>query len=252
MITYTYPTYGDIVNEIIFRCGKHLTGDNIDSDTIYNNVHRAVQSVFCKILPYKDWALETALEVNSGSWLGENIASIETVEMYSVDLDEYMECRKTDVREFQSIAINSYYNSWNRSSEIRPICTTYGRVLYVSPTLNAGDNPFDVTIPARKCKLVCYMYPQNNHDYTEKIRIPSEYEELIKLEAMNRTLFKTSDKSQLYSVINQIKTIETVSQSSYKEHRVTKIQTLDSFVSQYETPFNPPTKVPMELQQRLL
>lgn len=57
MIAYNGLTYIDVIDKVIYRLNKHREVENISHSFLLDMVNRAVQAVYCKVLPYKDWAL---------------------------------------------------------------------------------------------------------------------------------------------------------------------------------------------------
>lgn len=252
MIAYKYPTYGDIVEEVMYRLGSHISGMNTDTETIIIMVNRSIQEIYSKILPYRDWAIRSQLDIKNGDWLTENYKSIERVVVYDSDVSEQREARRVAVKEFYSLAMDTNWQLWNRCNNDRPIYTIYGNKIYIAPLLNgAYGDPTADGADGKKAIVDCYMVPVFTENLDDKLLLPAEFKELIVLSAMNRILFKTSDRSQLYTIFGQINNIEMDLYNAYKQHTVTQKQTLDTFVGADETPFRPPTTIANELQKRV-
>lgn len=253
MIAYSNPTYLDIMDEVLYRLGKHRTPENIDTETLLRIVSRSVQSLYCKLLPYKDWAMRTQINVQNGSWLSENLLSIERVLVSPNGQPPYREARKAEPREFYTVTASQGWQQWNRATLDRPIYTVYNNTIYFAPTITpANEDPTDSNNVGLVGIVDCYLVPTKELNMNNPIPLPGEFEELLILECMQRFLFKTSDKSQLYSIIGQINSVEEMTNNTYTRHKVTQKQTLDSFVSQFEQPFTPPTFVEGELPKRLV
>lgn len=252
MIAYKIPTYGDIVEEVTYRLGSHIANMNTDTETIIIMVNRSIQEIYSKILPYKDWSIRSQLSIKNGDWLTENYKSIERVVVYDDNILEQREARHVAVKEFYSLAIDTNWQIWNKCNNDRPIYTIYGNKLYIAPLLNGiyGD-PTDDGVSGKNAIVDCYIVPVFTENMTDKMLLPVEFKELIVLSAMNRILFKTSDRSQLYTLFGAMNNLESDLFNAYRQHGVTQKQTLDTFVGADETPFKQPTTISNELQKRL-
>ena len=253
MINYTPLTYIDVIDKVIYRLNKHRVAENISHSFLLSTVHRAVQAVYCKILPYKDWALRTQISFVNGQWLTENLMGIERVLVASTASPQMKEARQASPDEFFTVTAQGGWQVWNRATTDRPIYCIYGNAIYIAPTVTpVNGDPTDPISIGLTGIVDCYMAPNNNITFFNNIPIPPEFEEYLILESMQRVLFKTSDKAQLYSIIGHLNNIEEMSMNTYMQHKITARQTLESFVPDAETPFSPPRTVPGELQRRIV
>ena len=253
MITYNGLTYLDVIDKVIYRLNKHREVENISHSFLLDMVNRSVQAVYCKILPYKDWALRTQISISNGQWLSENLMGIERVMVSSTAAPQMKEARKATPQEFYTVTAQNGWQIWNRATTDRPIYCIYGNNIYIAPTITpVNGDPTDATVTGMTGILDCYMAPNNNITFFNNIPIPAEFEEHLILEAMQRVLFKTSDKAQLYTIIGHLNNVEELSMNTYMQHKITAKQTLEDFVSQDETPFRPPSTVPGALPKRLI
>ena len=253
MIAYSPLTYIDVIDKVLYRLNRHREVENVSHTFLLNMVHRAVQAVYCKILPYKDWALRTQISISNGQWLTENLMGIERVMVSTTALPQMKEARRAAPQEFYTVTAQNGGQIWNRASIDRPVYCIYGNCIYIAPVINpVGGDPVDPTTTGMTGMLDCYMAPNNNITFFNNIPIPAEFEEYLILEAMQRVLFKTSDKAQLYSTIGYLNNVEEMSMNTYMQHKITAKQTLEDFVSQEESPFRPPSTVPGALPKRLV
>ena len=109
-------TYQDVIDEVIFRLSKYRVAENFDTGTIEDCLNRAVQSVFIKTLPYKDWAYKARIAVQNGTWLTERFIKHERVLLSVSGNAPYQEARYASPQEYFTVTDWSNNQIWNTSS----------------------------------------------------------------------------------------------------------------------------------------
>ena len=250
MINYSQTTYQDVIDEVIFRLSKYRVAENFDTGTIENCLNRAVQSVYIKTLPYKDWAYKARINVINGTWLTERFVKHERVLLSVSGNAPYQEARYASPQEYFTVTDWSNNQIWNTSSVDNPVFTIYGNTIYCSPTLTPQVDP--ITSNSVSGFIECYLIPNKQLNNTAVLPIPFEYEELVVLETLLRLIDKVGDRALLWTISGRISDIEQNSSVSFGQHKYTEKRELESFVSDEETPFRPPSPVQGELPKELV
>ena len=250
MINYSQMTYQDVIDEVIFRLSKYRVAENFSTGEIEDALNRAIQSVFIKSLPYKDWAYKARIAIANGTWLTERYVKHERVLLSVSGNPPYQEARYASPQEYFTVTDWSNNQIWNTASVDNPVFTIYGNTIYCSPTIVPQSDP--LTANSVSGFIECYLIPDKQSTNTAVIPIPFEYEEMVILETLLRIIDKVGDRALLWTIVGRISDIEQNSGVSFKQHKYTEKRELESFVSEDETPFNPPQPIQGELQKDLL
>jgi len=250
MIAYSQMTYQDMIDEIVFRLSHYRVAENFDTETIAVALNRAVQSVYVKTLPYKDWAYKATIAITNGTWLTERFVTHERALFSRTGQPPFTEGRFASPKEFFTVTDWSNNQIWNTSSFENPIYTIHGNIIYCSPTLTAQTDP--LTSPAVSGILECYLVPAKQFNYAVNVPIPYEYDEFVIMESLFRLMAKVGDRAMLWSLAGRINDIEQNSMVSFKQHDYTGKRELETFVSEEELPFSPPSPIQGELNKQLV
>lgn len=249
MINYQNRTYRDIHDEIILRLSDYMSTENIDTHSVMIAINRAIQTVYVRTLPFKDWAYKSIVQVSTGTWLTERFVKPERVLLSKTGAAPYKEARYASPTEFFTTTSWEHQATWNQASLDSPIFTIYGNTIYTAPC-DFQEDPIQDNSSVQGI-LEGYFVPDMNFVLDRAIPIPYEYEEIVVVEAMLRVLYKTGERSSIYTLFGLINKLEANNMESNKMATYTAKRELQTFVSEEETPFRPPMPLQGELPKQL-
>lgn len=226
MIAYNKYTLQQLIDEVIIRLGGHRSAENVDWLTLATYINQGLEETMMAVMPLKEWAFTTSIEVQHLDVLDVNFIAPIRVLVSKTGQPPYQEARRIDVKEWFTIQNTEQRQQWNQSTYENPTYMVWGRVLYLHPSTT-----WDPTIPTTISGIMdCYTIPPRVYTPNGTLLMPYEYEELIILLAVERVLSRTMDNELLGELTQAIQRERNNVIEQYMKRQHAQKRTLESFV----------------------